>query len=464
MDGSGETATTITELAKRIAGGGKQVAGATQAEVLWQIAQHAGVASRGDIAATSGFSTATVSKAVAILVDEQLVGDGGQGRRRPGAPLQWTDRYAAAGVVITTSDCHPAEFIGTVTTLNGTPLPAFADKAKRTPISPAAQKESDPQSLVDELGEFISALRQDAASATPEARILGCGVAVGGHVDGDNGIIRKSLNTGWHDDFHLERDLAEWLKRHGQPLDVVVENDVTSYALHKNLNSRPARSYVLVAIFRDGIGGGVVTRGRTRRGHDGLAGEIGHIYVGSRGGGDKPPLARGEEPVCRCGQVGCIEAWATPLAIFRRAHPERAAELVAGEYAFEDLFQELASRPQTDAEVTEIFEEAGTALGRGLADVVLWLNPAKIFLYLPPALAADNKFLAGKSYLDAVHAELRDVFSIGDTTPVDLDPMTELELEELGAKAAATNVLRKLLNTLQDFKLIPGADGPDQRS
>ena len=39
MDGSGETATTIAELAGRIAGGGKQVAGATQAEVLWQLAQ-----------------------------------------------------------------------------------------------------------------------------------------------------------------------------------------------------------------------------------------------------------------------------------------------------------------------------------------------------------------------------------------------------------------------------------------
>jgi predicted NBD/HSP70 family sugar kinase len=452
VDGSGETATTIAELAERIAGGGKQVAGATQAEVLWQIAQHAGVAARGDIAATSGFSTATVSKAVAILIDEQLVDDGGEGRRRPGAPLQWTDRYAAVGVVITTRDGHPVEFIGTVTTLNGTALPAFADKAKRTPISSAAQKESDPKGLLDELGEFIKTLRQDAASTTPEARILGCGVSVGGHVDGDNGIIRKSFNTGWHDDFHLERDLAGWLKHDGQPLDVVVENDVTSYALQKNLTSRPARSYVLVAIFRDGIGGGVITRGRTRRGHDGLAGELGHIYVGSRGGSDKAPLARGEEPICRCGLVGCIEAWATPLAIFRRAHPERAAELVPGEQAFEDLFYELASRPQTDTQITEIFEEAGTALGRGLADVILWLNPAKIFLYLPPALATKNKFLAGKSYLDAVHAELRDVFSIGDTTPVYLDPMTEPELEELGAKAAASSVLRKLINTLQDFK------------
>ena len=123
MDGSGETATTIAELADRIAGGGKQVAGGTQAEVLWHIAQHAGVASRGQIAESTGFSTATVSKAVSILMDENLVDDGGQGRRRPGAALHWTDRYAAAGVVIATRKGHPVEFIGTVTMLNGRRCP-----------------------------------------------------------------------------------------------------------------------------------------------------------------------------------------------------------------------------------------------------------------------------------------------------------------------------------------------------
>ena len=172
--------------------------------------------------------------------------------------------------------------------------------------------------------------------------------------------------------FHLERDLARWLKKeHEQPLDVVIENDVTSYALHKNVTSRPAHSYVLVAIFRDGIGGGVVAKGRTRRGHDGLAGEIGHIYAGSRDCSDKSPLARGTEPICRCGQVGCIEAWATPLAIFRRAHPERAAELVHGERAFEDLFGELAFRPQTDTQITEIFERPAP---RSAAGWPMWFS------------------------------------------------------------------------------------------
>ena len=454
MEGTGEAAATIAELAERIAGRGKLVAGHTQGEILWRIAQHAGVASRGDIAANSGLSTATVSKAVAILIDEGLVDDGEQGRRRrPGAPLRWTGRYAAAGVVISTRDGHPVEFIGTVTMLDGTALPAFSRGAERKEISRQAQIESSPKKLLDELGEFIKKLLDAAASSNPETRVVGCGVAVGGHVDGDNGIVKKSFNTGWKDDFYLQTDLAEWLKDGGRPLDVVVENDVTSLAVQKNLTARPADSYVLVAIFRDGLGGGVVVKGRTWRGAQGLTGEIGHIYVGSRPeseqsqshSSDKSSLDRGEEPLCRCGQVGCLEAWATPLAILRRAYPERVGELTHGMPDFDDVFSQLASRPQTDKDVAAIFHEAGTALARGLADVILWLDPEKVFLYLPPALADENPFLAGKCYMDAVHEELGHVFSIGDTTPREVTPKTQRELEELGAKAAASTVLRKLI-------------------
>jgi predicted NBD/HSP70 family sugar kinase len=471
MDDTWRPAAGIAELARRIAGEGKVVAGATQGEVLWQIAQHAGRASRGRIAEESGFSTATVSKAVAILIREKLVDDGAQGERRPGAPLRWTGRYAAAGVVIATRKGHPVEFIGTVTMLDGTSLPAFEHEAMRECVNPDGQLESDPKSLLDQLGEFVRSLLGKAASSNPETWVLGCGVSVGGHVDGDRGVVRKSFNTGWKDDFYLAKDLAEWLKRDGWALDVVVENDVTSYAVQMNLTERPADSYVLVAIFHDGIGGAVVVKGRTWRGAHGLPGEIGHIYVGSqrkeKSSQDhdeeprrnrKSPLDRGDEPQCRCGQVGCLEAYATPFAILRKAYPERVDELAPGTQSFDDAFYQLASRPQADEEVADIFHEAGTALGRGLADVILWLDPEKIFLYLPPALTEDNPFLAGKSYLDAVTEELRHVFSVGEKvaagemTPRVPLPKTQRELEELGAKAAASTVLRKLILEVEEIK------------
>jgi predicted NBD/HSP70 family sugar kinase len=475
MDGTGKAAATIAGLANRIVGEGKLVAGQTQGEVLWQIAQHGGVASRGDIAAKSRLSTATVSKAVATLIDEELVDDGEQGRRRrPGAALRFTDRYAAAGVVISTRNGHPVELIGTVTRLDGRPLSPFEHEPKRETINPDAQLESDPKSLLDQLGQFVRSLLDDFASSHRDTQVLGCGVAVGGHVDGDKGIVRKSFNTGWKDDFSLEKDLADWLKSRedGRPLDVVVENDVTSYAVQMNLTQRPADSYVLVAIFHDGIGGAVVVNGRTWRGAHGLPAELGHLYVGSQPKSGKPPqdhaaepghkrqspLDRGDEPECRCGEVGCLEAWATPHAILRKAYPERGDEITPEAQTFDDTFYQLASQPQLDKEVTAIFHEAGTALARGLAAVILWLDPEKIYLYLPPALADDNPHIAGKSYLDAVNEELRHVFSIGEKiaagkeTPREILPKTQRELEELGASAAASTVLRKLILEVESIK------------
>ena len=391
-------AATIAGLAERIAGKGKLVAGPTQGEVLWQIAQRAGVASRGEIAEKSGLSTATVSKAVATLIEAGLVAV--EGKPRPGAPLRWTDRYAAAGVVIASRDDHPVEFVGTVTMLDGTPLPIFSNGMKRTKISRQARTESNPKRLLDELGEFIKALLADAASDAPETQVLGCGISVGGHVDGDRGSIWKSFNTGWKDNLHLGADLASWLKEGGRPLDVVVENDVTSLAVLKNLRTRPADSYVLVVIYQDGVGGAVVVNGRTWRGAHGLPGEIGHVYVGNpdkseevlEGHGEESqrkresPLdrAKDEEPRCRCGKVSCVEAWATPLAILRKVYPERANELALGGDVFDDAFYQLASRPATDEGISDIFHAAGTALARGLAAGILWLDPDRIFLYLPP--------------------------------------------------------------------------------
>ena len=170
------------------------------------------------------------------------------------------------------------------------------------------------------------------------------------------------------------------------------------------------------------------------------------------------PLDRGDEPKCRCGEVGCLEAWATPHAILRKAYPKRADEITPEAQTFDDTFDQLASRPQADKEVTAIFHEAGTALARGLAAVILWLDPEKIYLYLPPALADDNPHIAGKSYLDAVNEELRTVFSIGEKiaageeTPREILPKTQRELEELGAKAAASTVLRKLILEVESIK------------
>lgn len=444
--------TSIAAMAEKIAGPGSPAGGTSQKEVLRQIAQDAGTVTRGMIAARSELSTATVSKAVAHLLELRLVDDGAQGRRRPGAALGWTSDYIQVGVMISARGGYPTELIGTVTKLDGTPLPSF--KSPRSadgwqdwalwPITDRTQK-----GVLQQLCDFVQALLRRAAADAPVAQVLGCGVSVGGLVD-PSGTLRKSFNTGWDDDFKLEAGLAEELKAVGLELDVVLENDVTSYAIYSNLTSRPADSYAVVAVLCDAVGGGIVVDGKTRRGDHGLAGEIGHIYVGrqdSDASSDDSPLSRGTKPLCSCGNVGCLQAFATPEAIWKTA---RGTEEV-----FEERdFMELASQPHTDTKIRNAFWQAGTALGRGLASLIYLFDPRMIFLYLPPALLIDNRFLTGYAYMEAVRSELGRYAYIGDSPDLDPgillrpDPKTEDELKELGAKAAATVVLGRLISAV----------------
>jgi predicted NBD/HSP70 family sugar kinase len=444
--------TSIAEMADRIAGPDAPVGGTSQKEVLRQIAQDAGTVTRGMIATRSELSTATVSKAVAHLLKLHLVDDGAQGQRRPGAALGWTSNYIQVGVMISARGGYATELVGTVTKLDGTPLPSF--KAPRSadgwedwalwPITDRTQK-----GVLEQLCDFVQALLRRAAADAPTAEVLGCGISVGGYVD-TSGTLHKSFNTGWDDDFKLEGDLAEVLKAVGLKLDVVLENDVTSYAIHSNLTSRPADSYALVAVLCDAVGGGIVADGKTRRGDHGLAGEIGHIYVGSEDSdarSDDSPLFRGAKPLCPCGNVGCLQAFATPEAICKTAR--------GIEEAFDERdFMELASQPHTDTKVRNAFRQGGTALGRGLASLIYLFDPRMIFLYLPPALLIDNKFLTGYAYMEAVRSELGRYAYIGDSPDLDLrvllrpEPKTEDELKELGAKAAATIVLGRLISAV----------------
>ncbi len=149
------------------------------------------------------------------------------------------------------------------------------------------------------------------------------GVGVPGRVDPVAGHVTLAVNLGWTD-FDLRGALEIELG-----LPVVIENDARAAALglHRRraasatgpapgsatgLNGGGDLAYLAVGT---GIAAGVVLDGRLHRGTRGLAGEIGHAIVDPVG------------PTCACGQVGCLEAFASGPSIARRA---AAAGLEAG--------------------------------------------------------------------------------------------------------------------------------------
>ncbi|MGH7127289.1 MAG: ROK family protein [Planctomycetaceae bacterium] len=129
-------------------------------------------------------------------------------------------------------------------------------------------------------------------------RIRGIGMGVPGPIDLERGVILDAPNLGWSD--VPLRDFME--ERFGCP--VVIANDVDSgvYGEYRFGAARGARC--VVGVFPGtGIGGGCVYEGRILRGKHVCCLEIGHVQVLPGG------------PRCGCGQIGCLEAVASRLAI-----------------------------------------------------------------------------------------------------------------------------------------------------
>ena len=109
-------------------------------------------------------------------------------------------------------------------------------------------------------------------------------------------------------------------------------------------------------------------------GHDGFAGEFGHIIV-ERNGRE-----------CGCGRKGCLETYVSATGIKRTAF-ELMATMTAPsklrDIAFADFDASMisAAAEQGDPVALEAFRYTGEMLGRALADVVTVTSPEAIFLF-----------------------------------------------------------------------------------
>ena len=68
-----------------------------------------------------------------------------------------------------------------------------------------------------------------------------------------------------------------------------------------------------------GIGAGIIAEGRLHRGAQGSAGDVGHIQV-----------VDDTSVICRCGNIGCLEALAGGAALPAKARRRRATGAASG--------------------------------------------------------------------------------------------------------------------------------------
>jgi glucokinase-like ROK family protein len=201
-------------------------------------------------------------------------------------------------------------------------------------------------------------------------RPAGAGIGVPGPVDFDRGLpVTPPIMPGW--DGYPVRDAVS--RELGCP--ALLDNDVNLLAIGEQHSgvARSARDFLFVKI-GTGVGCGIVIDGELYRGVDGCAGDIGHIRVADDG------------PICACGNIGCLEAYAGGAALARDAttaaragRSPYLADLLEANGVLTAADVGLAVQ-RGDAPSVQLIRESGRRVGQVLATLVSFFNPGMIVI------------------------------------------------------------------------------------
>ncbi len=156
----------------------------------------------------------------------------------------------------------------------------------------------------------------------------------------------------------------------------LVTNDANAATIGEMIygNAKGMKDFIMITL-GTGLGSGFVANGEMIYGHDGFAGEFGHIIVDHEHGRE-----------CGCGRRGCLETYVSATGIKRTVF-ELMARMSAPsklrDIAFSDFDASMisAAAEQGDPIALEAFRFTGEMLGRALADVVTVTSPEAIFLF-----------------------------------------------------------------------------------
>jgi len=230
--------------------------------------------------------------------------------------------------------------------------------------------------MVQTMSDVIATEKAQAAD------FLGAGVGAPGPLDREHGIVVIAPNLGWRD-FPLRDAISARIR-----LPVTLDNDANCATVGEWWRgaARGARNVVGLTI-GTGIGGGVILDGKLYHGSSDVAGEIGHTTIDSTG------------RYCRCGNYGCLEAYASGPAIALRAREalERNEESKLRTMVSGDLTQLTAAivyqaANDGDALANEIVRDTARFLGTGVANILNMLNPDVVVLAGGVAKAGERLF------------------------------------------------------------------------
>lgn len=277
-----------------------------------------------------------------------------------------------------------------------------------------------------DINDYVNALYEEATKIVEPIggfemiRGIGAGAPNANYYTGN---IEQAPNLPWKGIVPFAKLLEQ---KFGMPAKIT--NDANAAAVGEMTYgaARGMKDFIMITL-GTGVGGGVVVNGQVLYGHDGFAGELGHVTV------DYSENAR----MCGCGHKGHLEAYASATGVARTAKEivtttkkkTLLRELDPDNITSKDVFD---AAEKGDAVAKEIFDYTGTMLGRALADFIHFSAPEAIILF-------GGLTKAGKYILDPVVKSMNDgVMTIWkDKVKVLFSDLKEADAAVLGASALA---------------------------
>ena len=243
------------------------------------------------------------------------------------------------------------------------------------------------------IAELAEALNKVIADAGVEGKVKGIGV---GAPNGNyyTGTIENAVNLSWGGTKTIE--FAKLLSEAMNGLPVALTNDANAAAVGEMTYgaARGMKNFIMITL-GTGVGSGIVINGDVVYGHDGFAGELGHVAA-----------VRNNGRTCNCGKTGCLETYASATGVARTAREwlemsdEPSVLRGLDSIASKDVYD---AAKEGDKLALKIFEFTGKMLGRSFADFIAFSSPEAIVLF--GGLARAKEFLT-EPIEDAMNANV----------------------------------------------------------
>lgn len=245
------------------------------------------------------------------------------------------------------------------------------------------------EDINDYLKELYLEIEKVMDPVREEITLIGIGI---GAPNGNyyKGSIEFAPNLRWHDVIPL----CDMMKEYYPTTPVYLTNDANAAAIGEMIygGAKGMKNFIMVTL-GTGLGSGFVANGELVYGHDGFAGELGHIIVSPNG------------RQCGCGRHGCLETYVSATGVKRTAYKMMAKYNYVSELRsipFNEMTAKLVSEAALKGDLIAIntFKYTGKMLGEALANAVAITSPEAIFLMGGLAQAGDLLFEPTKDHME----------------------------------------------------------------